>query len=72
MRNFRLLQTETDNNFKFDEYGRKLSKQVENTVGKGEIARYECGCKGTNRIMTKSIGTKITTAFQPSPSIVNP
>ena len=30
-----------DNNFKFDENGRKLSKPVENTVGKGEIARYE-------------------------------
>ena len=30
-----------DNNFKFDENGRKLSKRVENTVGKGEIARYE-------------------------------
>ena len=30
-----------DNIFKFDENGRKLSKQVENTVGKGEIARYE-------------------------------
>ena len=29
------------NNFKFDESGRKLSKRVENTVGKGEIARYE-------------------------------
>ena len=28
-------------NFKFDENGRKLSKRVENTVGKGEIARYE-------------------------------
>ena len=28
-------------NFKFDENGRKLSKGVENTVGKGEIARYE-------------------------------
>ena len=28
-------------NFKFDEKGKKLSKQVENTVGKGEIARYE-------------------------------
>ena len=41
--NFRLLQTEefADNNFKFDENGRKLSKWVENTVGKGEIARYE-------------------------------
>ena len=30
-----------DDNFKFDENGSKLSKQVENTVGKGEIARYE-------------------------------
>ena len=26
---------------KVEESGRKLSKQVENTVGKGEIARYE-------------------------------
>ena len=30
-----------DENFKFDENGRRLSKQVENNVGKGEIARYE-------------------------------
>ena len=30
-----------DDNFKFDKNGRKLYKQVENTVGKGEIARYE-------------------------------
>ena len=30
-----------DHNFKFDENGRKFSKRVENTVGKGEIARYE-------------------------------
>ena len=28
-------------NFKLDENGRKSSKRVENTVGKGEIARYE-------------------------------
>ena len=27
--------------FKFDENGKKFSKRVENTVGKGEIARYE-------------------------------
>ena len=27
-----------DDNFKFDKNGRKLSKPVENTVGKGEIA----------------------------------
>ena len=30
-----------DDNFKFDQNGRKLSKRVENTVGKGEIARNE-------------------------------
>ena len=30
-----------DDNFKFDENGKKLSKQGQNTVGKGEIARYE-------------------------------
>ena len=30
-----------DDNFKFDENGGMLSKQVENAVGKGEIARYE-------------------------------
>ena len=30
-----------DDNFKFDENGRKFSKKVENTVGKGEIARYD-------------------------------
>ena len=30
-----------DDNFSYDENGRKLSKRVENTVGKGEIARYE-------------------------------
>ena len=30
-----------DDNFRFDENGTKLSKQVENTVGKGEIACYK-------------------------------
>ena len=30
-----------DDNFKFVQNGRKLSKQVVNTVEKGEIARYE-------------------------------
>ena len=34
------LKEFADDNFKFDKNGRKLSKQVENTVGKGEIARY--------------------------------
>ena len=41
--NFRLFQLKefADDNFKFDENSRKLSKWVENTVEKGEIARYE-------------------------------
>ena len=30
-----------DNNLKFERNGRKLFKLVENTVGKGEIDRYE-------------------------------
>ena len=41
--NFRLFQLKefADDIFRFDENGSKLSKRVENTVGKGEIARYE-------------------------------
>ena len=35
------LKEFADDNFKFDENGRQLSKRVENTVGKGEIAHYE-------------------------------
>ena len=35
------LKEFADDNFKFDENGRKFPKSVENTVGKGEIARYE-------------------------------
>ena len=35
------LKEFADDNFKFDENGRKLPKWVENTVGKGEIACYE-------------------------------
>ena len=30
-----------DDNFKFDENGKKFSKRLKNTMGKGEIARYE-------------------------------
>ena len=40
MTNFRLKEF-ADDNVKFDENGRKLSKRVENPVGKGKIARYE-------------------------------
>ena len=35
------LKQFADDNFKFDENGREFSKLIENTVGKGEIARYE-------------------------------
>ena len=35
------LKEFADDNFKFDENGSKFSKPIENTVGKGEIARYE-------------------------------
>ena len=35
------LKEFADDNFRFDESGRKFSKRVENTVGKGEIAHYE-------------------------------
>ena len=35
------LKEFADDNFKFQENERKLAKQVESTVGKGEIARYE-------------------------------
>ena len=37
----KLKKQSADDNFKFDGNSRKFSKQVENTVGKGEIARYE-------------------------------
>ena len=35
------LKEVTDHIFKFDENNRKCYKPVENTVGKGEIARYK-------------------------------
>ena len=43
MKNFRLFQPENvcRQQFKFIENRRKLSKQVENTVGKREFARHE-------------------------------
>ena len=42
MTNFRLFQPERvwRRHFKFDENGGKLSKRMENTVGKGEIAHF--------------------------------
>ena len=36
-----LLKAFADDNFRFDENSRKFSKWVENTVGRGEIARNE-------------------------------
>ena len=39
---FSKLKQSANENFKFDEIGKKLSKPVENTVGKGGIVRDEC------------------------------
>ena len=43
MTSFRLFQIEefANDKFRFDENDRKFSKWLENTMGKGEIARYE-------------------------------
>ena len=41
MTNVRLFQTERVCNFEFDENSGKFFKRIENTVGKGEIARCE-------------------------------
>ena len=38
---FSKLKEFAGDNFKFDDNGRKFSKHVENTVGKGEIACYK-------------------------------
>ena len=35
------LKVFAEDNFKFDENYRKFSKKIENSVKKGEIARYE-------------------------------
>ena len=35
------LEEFADKNFKFDENDRKISKWIENTVGKGQIANYK-------------------------------
>ena len=35
------MKQSADDNLKFDENSRKFPKRLENTVGKGEIARYE-------------------------------
>ena len=40
--NLRLFwKKSADDNLKFDKNGRKFSKRIENTEGKGKIARYE-------------------------------
>ena len=41
---FSKLKEFADDNFKFDENSKKLSKWGENTVGQGEINRYEQNC----------------------------
>ena len=39
--NSSILKEFADDNFEIDENGGKLSRMVENTMGKGEIGRYE-------------------------------
>ena len=64
MTNFRLVQIERDDNFNFVENGRKLSRQVENTMGKVETARYE-------PFLLFSQGfQKICTAYKLKPGLV--
>ena len=43
MSNYRFIRTQrvANYNFNFDENGRKFSKRVENSVGKGKIACYK-------------------------------
>ena len=38
------LKEFADDNSRFDINGRKFSKSIENTVGKGEIARFQKTC----------------------------
>ena len=52
--NFRLFQA--DDNFEFYENGRKLSKQVENIVRKGEIACYKLLPRGVKRCHCVGMG----------------
>ena len=35
------MKESVEDNFKFDENGKKFSERVKNTVGKGKIARYQ-------------------------------
>ena len=53
---FRFFQTERvcRQQFRFDENVRKFCKWVENTVGKGEIARYE-----TRHVKTRAVWERI-------------
>ena len=68
MTHFKLFLKEfAEDNFKLYENGRKFSKMVENSVGKGEIARYEqfllfpqcfqkhCGHKKTRACLRKDL-----------------
>ena len=43
------LKQFADNNFRFDEDSKKFSKEVENTVGKGEIACYKACFPGASK-----------------------
>ena len=69
-----------DDNFKFDENGRKLSKRKENIVGKGEIAHYTqfllfpqcfqktCAADQNQGLVWKGLTLHQTTEFKTSPN----
>ena len=56
-----ILKEFADDNFKFDENGKKLSKQVENAVAKGEIAHSvfkRLVCQGRQKVSLCGNGLK--------------
>ena len=63
------LKEFADDNFKFDENGRKLFKRVENTVGKGEIARYSVFkrfvSQGRQKVSLCGNGLRIKSLYKP-------
>ena len=48
------LKEFADNNFKFDKSVAKFSEWVENTVGKGEVARFELVLERAKEILTNT------------------
>ena len=60
--NFRFFQNKkiADNNFKFDDNGRKFSNKVENTLGKGEITDIQKPGHVWERVKSLSVTVWLT------------